>query len=149
MSKTNHPNKLSQSHNRQCIWQIYLPIIIAAVAIIIFFIALALESQGINANIKQAAGISLIWCSLPFLLGGLIILAILIGLIWLTIVAGKKIPVLSLKIQTFFFESAIVIHTAADKTVQPILKIGEISGAVQAVKRKLHKNNHQTQRSHE
>lgn len=110
-------------HRRQAIRQILLPILLSALALIglIVWISIATFQQG--GDVGRWAAISTIWIVIPMLVGGLVVLAILIGLIYLMARALKAIPYYTGIAQDYVFIARGYIVRGADMAVKPILAL--------------------------
>lgn len=108
-------------HRRQVMWKIILPVALSALALIgmVVWISIATFQQG--GDVGRWAAISTIWVIIPMLLGGLVVLAILIGLIYLMARFLKAVPYYTGLGQDYIFIARGYIIRGADMAVKPIL----------------------------
>lgn len=112
-----------QRHRKQRTTQIILPVILSAVALvgIVVLVSVATFNQG--SDVGRWAAISTIWIIIPMLLGGLITLAILIGLIVLMARALDALPHYTSIAQDYVYVARGYIIRGADMAVKPILAL--------------------------
>ena len=72
-----------QLHRKQRATQIILPVVFGALLMIGMIALISLSTFKSNGDVGRWAAISTIWIVIPILLAGLLLLAILIGLIYL------------------------------------------------------------------
>ena len=116
-----------QLHRRQFIWQILVPILIAAILIIAasVFAATRNESQA-----SVWADISLIWLIIPALFFAFILFILLIGLIYAMAMLLKVTPTYTQKLYSLIRLAAQKIEEAADTTAKPIFFVEGISASI-------------------
>lgn len=112
-----------QRHRRQYVRQILLPVIVSALALVamIVWISFATFKQG--GDVGRWAAISTIWVIIPMLVGGLIFLAILVGLIYLMARALSALPYYTGIAQDYVFKARGYIMRGAEMAVKPILAL--------------------------
>ncbi|MCQ3939269.1 MAG: hypothetical protein DPW18_19830 [Chloroflexi bacterium] len=110
-------------HRRQFARHILLPIVLSALAFaaMIVWIGAAAFTQG--GDVGRWAAISTIWVIIPMMLGGLILLAILIGLIYLLSRALGILPYYTGIAQDYVYKAKGYIVRGADLAVKPILAV--------------------------
>lgn len=110
-------------HRRQFARQILLPIVLSALVLVgmIVWISVATFQQG--GDVGRWAAISTIWVIIPMLIGGLILLAILGGLIYLLARALSALPYYTGIAQDYVFKARAMILRGADMAVKPILAL--------------------------
>lgn len=120
-----------QLHRKQRNTQIILPIILSAVLLVglIVLISFATFKQG--GDVGRWAAISTIWIIIPVLLAGLILLAVLIGLIYLMARALQGLPYYTGIAQDYVYKARGYIIRSADMVVRPVL---EMDGWLESIK---------------
>ncbi|MBL8063206.1 MAG: hypothetical protein JNK32_09325 [Anaerolineales bacterium] len=110
-------------HRKQLVRQIILPVVLSAVilAAMVVWISVATFQQG--GDVGRWAAISTIWVIIPMLLGGLIVLAILGGLIYLMMRLLGALPYYTGLAQDYIFIARGYIIRGADMAVKPILAL--------------------------
>lgn len=110
-------------HRRQYVRQIVLPVIVSALALVamIVWISVATFKQG--GDVGRWAAISTIWVVIPMLVGGLIFLAILIGLIYLMARALSVLPYYTGIAQDYVFKARGYIMRGAEMAARPIIAV--------------------------
>jgi len=69
-------------HQKERNLQIFLPVILSAILLIALVALMSLATFNTGGDVSRWAAISTIWLILPMLLGGLILLALLVALIY-------------------------------------------------------------------
>lgn len=112
-----------QLHRKQRNTQIILPIILSALlfAGMIVWISFAAFTQG--GDVGRWAAISTMWIIIPILIAGLLVLAILIGLIYLMARALGALPYYTGIAQDYVYKARGIIVRAADMAVKPIIAL--------------------------
>jgi hypothetical protein len=110
-----------QLHRKQRTTQIILPIVISAVLFIGITILICVAASNSNGNISTWAEISTIWITIPMIITGLIVLAILIGLIYLMVQALTYLPYYTSLAQDYVYIARSYIIRGADMAVKPII----------------------------
>lgn len=110
-------------HRNQQMQQIVLPVLLSALGFVgmIAWISVATFKQG--GDVGRWAAISAIWVIIPMLLGGLVVLAILAGLIYLMARALGALPYYTGIAQDYVFKARGYILRGADMAVKPILAL--------------------------
>jgi hypothetical protein len=106
-------------HRKQQVWQILVPFLVAAVVVTAAAVLAAFGGGAVQARLW--ADISLIWLILPALFFALLILAVLIGLIYLLARLKRAVPPLTSRVQSLSRRMANGTRQAADKAVQPVV----------------------------
>jgi hypothetical protein len=112
-----------QRHRKQRNRQIIMPVALSAVVLvgIVVLVSVATFNQG--GDVARWAAISTIWVIIPVLIGGLIVLAILIGLIYLMARALGALPYYTGIAQDYVYKARGYIIRGADMAVQPVLAL--------------------------
>lgn len=110
-----------QRHRREFMSKILLPVALSALALIgmVIWISIATFNQG--GDVGRWAAISTIWVIIPMLVGGLVVLAILVGLIYGMARLLSVIPYYTGIAQDYVFIARGYIVRGADLVVKPIL----------------------------
>ncbi|MBI3161302.1 MAG: hypothetical protein HYZ23_02270 [Chloroflexi bacterium] len=113
-----------QLHRKQRVTQIVLPVVIGAVLLLGMTVLISFATFKSSGDVGRWAAISTMWLSIFILIGGLIILAVLIGLIYLMARALGGLPYYTGIAQDYVFIAKGYILRGADMAVKPILAIG-------------------------
>jgi uncharacterized membrane protein len=132
------PEHLSyKKHRKQMANQIILPVLLAALLMITQVVLISISTFRDGGDAGRWAAISTIWIVIPVMLVGLIVLAILIGMIYLMAKALQLIPPYSGLAQDYVNKARLYIIRAADLVVRPILAMDGWIATVQAFFRKV------------
>ncbi len=119
-----HPEHYSYlQHRKQRTTQIILPVVISAVLMIALIVLISLATFNSNGDVGRWAAVSTIWIIIPAMLAGLILLAILIGLIYLMALALSALPYYTGLAQDYVYKAKAYIIRGADMVAKPILAI--------------------------
>ena len=112
-----------QLHRKQRTTQIILPMVISTLLLIGTIVLISLATFRSNGDVDRWAAISTIWIVIPILLAGLIVLAILIGLIYLMARALGALPHYTGIAQDYVYIAQSYITRAADMAVKPMIAL--------------------------
>ena len=128
-----------QNHRRQFWVQIFLPMILAVLLIIVIAVLTGIAAFGENGEAPRWAAISTIWLVIPVMIFGLLILAILVGLIYLLAQALKTSPPYTAKAQYYVNRATSETKRFSDMATKPVLFLEGIIASLKALfGRKLH-----------
>lgn len=112
-----------QLHRKQRMTQIILPMILSALFFVSLIVLISFVTFNQGGDVGRWAAISTIWIVIPILLAGLILLAVLIGLIYLMARALGALPYYTGIAQDYVYKARGYIVRAADMAVKPILAL--------------------------
>lgn len=112
-----------QVHRKQVVRQVILPVVIASLLLIGLIVLICLATFNQGGDVGRWAAISTIWIVIPILLVGLILLALLIGLIYLLARALGAMPRYTGLVQDYVYLAQGYIVRGADMVVKPILAV--------------------------
>ena len=119
-----HPQHYSYlKHRKQVVRQIILPVVIAAVLMIVLIVLISLVTFNSNGDVGRWAAISTIWIIIPAILAGLILLAILVGLIYLMARALSALPTYTGIAQDYVYKAKAYIIRGADMVAKPVIAV--------------------------
>ena len=119
-----HPEHYSYlKHRKQRMTQIILPVAISMLLMIGMIVVISLSTFNSGGDVGRWAAISTIWIIIPLLLAGLILLAILIGLIYLMASALGALPHYTGLVQDYVQLARAYIIRGADMVADPIIAI--------------------------
>ncbi|MBN8582891.1 MAG: hypothetical protein J0L96_19660 [Anaerolineae bacterium] len=110
-------------HRKQVMQKIILPVVLSALVLvgIVVWVSYATFIQG--GDVGRWAAISTIWVIIPMLVGGLVVLAILLGLIYGMYRLLGALPYYTGIAQDYVIIARGYIIRAADMAVKPILAV--------------------------
>jgi uncharacterized membrane protein len=127
-----HPEHYSYvQHRKQRFTQVILPVVLCVLLFIGMIIWVSLATFNAGGDVGRWAAISTMWIVIPVTLAGVIVLAILIGLIYLMALALGALPHYTGLTQDYVYKAQAYITHAADKAAKPIIAIG---GAIENIK---------------
>jgi uncharacterized membrane protein len=112
-----------QLHRKQRTTQIILPMVISTLVLIGMIVLICLATFKSNGDVGRWASISTIWIIIPILLTGLIVLAILIGLIYLMARALGALPHYTGIAQDYIYIAQDYIVRGADMVAKPVIAL--------------------------
>jgi len=127
------PEHLSyRRHRRQVVTQIILPVALAFVMIGALIYVITVAPVGAGADMSRMAAISTMWILLPLMLLGLLLLAVLGGLVYLLALLLRFIPPYSGKAQDYAYKVRGYARRGSDLAVRPVLAIEGYLATVRA-----------------
>jgi len=120
-----------QLHRKQRTTQIILPMVISMLLLIGMIVLISLATFKSDGDVGRWAAISTIWIVIPILFAGLIVLATLIGLIYLMARALGALPHYTGIAQDYVYIAQGYITRAADMVVKPVIAL---EGLIENVK---------------
>jgi uncharacterized Tic20 family protein len=123
-----------RAHRKQVFWQITVPLVIAALLILVLAI---LVSAGNSQSASLWADISLIWLIIPVMIVSLIFLVVLVGLVYAVIWLVRILPGYAMQAQNFMVMIAYQVERLGNSIVEPILRINAFLASLQALRRRL------------
>ena len=122
-----------KNHRRQFWLQIFLPMMVTILLIITVATLTTLAAFGENGDAPRWAAISTIWLVIPVMLFGLLVLAILVGLVYLLARGLKEIPLYTSLAQQYVNRAASTIKRYSDKAAKPVLVVEGIKASIKAI----------------
>lgn len=126
----NHPSY--QNHRRQFWLQIFLPMILVILLIIVVGAITGVAAFGENGDSPRWAAISTIWLVIPVMFFGLVFLVLLVGLVYLLARALKVIPPYTSKAQYYVDRGASETKRFSDMATRPVLFMEGIKASLKA-----------------
>jgi len=80
---------LKSKHTKQTIWQIYIPLIISVLIVILIAMVFTLPQYSKNISIRTWADISIIWIILPIIICSLIVFGVIVIFCYITAKANS------------------------------------------------------------
>ena len=131
------PEHLSyKRHRKQTMNQIVLPVVLSALVMIALIVLISLSTFRADGDVGRWAAISTIWLVIPVMLAGLIVLAILVGLIYLMARGLQIIPTYTGLAQEYVAKARWHIMRGAHMIFKPFLVIEGWSASIQEFFRK-------------
>lgn len=124
-------------HRSQTAWQIVVPVILAALLMIVAIVLISLATFRGNGDVDRWAAISTIWLVLPVMLGALIVLVVLAALAYALALAAGFIPPYTHKAQVFMSQVEAGAKRGAEYAHRPRLLIPELERMVRMAFRRL------------
>jgi hypothetical protein len=118
-------------HRKQRAAQIFLPVIVSTLMLVGLIVLISISTFKSGGDVGRWAAISTMWIIIPILVAGLIVLAILVGLIYLMMRLLNILPHYTGITQDYVSLASAYIIRAADMVSQPVIAI---EGIVTTVK---------------
>ncbi|RPJ51282.1 MAG: hypothetical protein EHM21_03095 [Chloroflexi bacterium] len=135
----NPPTKVipAADHRRQMIWQVWVPLA-ASLIIVLGFAILAILGAAVGSpQVERWGNISAVIVIVPWLVIGLVLLAIVGGSAYGVFFLLQKMPGWMLKVQLFMIQLALIIRQASDAATKPVMSVNTFSARVKALWRKV------------
>lgn len=111
-------------HRKQRMTQIILPVLLGTILLVGMIVLISISTFKSSGDVGRWAAISTMWLSIFMLIGGLLTLAILIGLIYLMARALGALPYYTGIAQDYVFIARGYILRGADMVTKPVLALG-------------------------
>ncbi len=126
----NHPSY--QNHRRQFWLQIFLPMILAVLLIIVVAVITGISAFRQGDSPRWAA-ISTIWLVIPVMFFGLVVLALLLGLVYLLARTLNVLPPYSSQAQYYVNRGASEAKRFSDMAAEPVMSIEGLKASIKAI----------------
>jgi hypothetical protein len=123
-----------QAHRKQVLWQITVPLVIAAIVILVLAVLIA---TGSSQSASLWADIALIWLIIPVMIASLILLALSAGLVYAVVWLVRTIPAYAMQAQNFMIMIASQVERLGNMIVEPIMRASAFLASLQALGRSL------------
>jgi hypothetical protein len=117
-------------HRRQFTSQIILPMVFVSLLCISLIVLVNIATFRDHGDVARWSAVSTIWIVIPIMIASLILLALLVGLIYLLGRLLNIAPVYTGLAQDFIHKLAIRIRLAADASVKPIIFVDSIGASI-------------------
>jgi uncharacterized membrane protein len=120
-------------HRRQFWLQIFLPVILAVLAILVVAILLSISAFGGTGDPARWAAISTIWVLIPAMIFGFLFLVTLVGLVYLLARALKVLPGLSASAQYYANRITNRIQYFSDLATRPFIFLNSLGASLRTL----------------
>lgn len=127
-----------RNHRRQKFWRITFPVILAGLIVVaLTVLAIVTTAGGGNTQDSHWANISLIWLLIPSIFGGIIMLAVVGGLIFVMVKLVNAVPNAAATLQHYMIRVSQIARTVSDKVSAPVIKTKSTYAAARRMKNRL------------
>ena len=120
-------------HRKEIIWQIILPMVLTAILFIGLVVLINVATFRDNGDVGRWAAVSTIWISIPIIIVSLLLLAILVGIVYLLIRLLQITPIYTGKAQDVAYKVAGYARRAADAAAKPFIFLDSIGASIKAL----------------
>ena len=122
-----------RAHRKESFWQITFPLILGLIAILGLAVWAVIVASG-GGNVSQAADTSLIFLIIPTFVMAFIFLVVLVGLVYGMYSLLRWLPPKFFILQGLFYRIQDRVQKAADKAVEPAMKVKSAGAGWQRLK---------------
>ena len=119
-----------QKHRKDLVWKIILPVVLSAVLCIGLIVLINVITFGNGGDVARWAAISTMWIAVPTMIGMLIVLALLVGIVYLLAKLLHITPNYTVKVQGFFHLIQGYAKRGADSAAKPIILLDSIGAGI-------------------
>jgi len=119
-----------QKHRKDLVWKIILPVVLSAVLCIGLIVLINVITFGNGGDVARWAAISTMWIAIPTMIGMLIVLALLVGIVYLLAKLLHITPNYTVKVQEFFHLIQGYAKRGADSAAKPIILLDSIGAGI-------------------
>ena len=120
-------------HRRQFWWQIFLPISLAIVLIIVVAVLLSISAFNGSGDSVRWAAISTMWLLIPVMFFGLLLLALLVGLVYLLARMLDIVPHYSSLALYYVNRAASQIKGVSSAAAKPFIFIDSLGASLKEI----------------
>jgi uncharacterized membrane protein len=120
-------------HRRQFWLQIFLPVILAVLLIIVVAVLTSLSAFSGNGDSTRWAAISTLWLVIPAMIFGLLLLATLAGLIYLLARTLDILPTYSSQAQYYVNRAVSSVKHFSDAATKPVIFLNSLGASMKAI----------------
>ena len=120
-------------HRRDLTWKILFPVILSAVLCLALVVIINLATFRDSGDVARWAEISTMWIAVPTMLGMLIVLALLVGIIYLLARLLNIAPRYTLIAQDFIYKVESYAKRIADAVAKPVISIDSIGAGISRI----------------
>jgi predicted membrane protein len=120
-----------KKHRREIIWQIILPMVLTAILFIALIVFICFATFRGSGDVGRWAAVSTIWISIPLMIGAVLLIAVLVGIVYLLIRLLQIAPLYTGKAQDFAHIVVGHVRRAADAVVKPIIALNGIGASIE------------------
>lgn len=117
-------------HRKDLTWKIIFPVVLSSVLCIGLIVLIGFATFGGGGDVQRWADISTMWIALPTMLGMLIVLALLVGIIYLLAKLLHVTPNYTVIVQDFFYKVEGYARRGADAVANQIISINSIGASI-------------------
>jgi hypothetical protein len=121
-----------QRHRREYRQQILLPILLTTLVLVALGTLLIIATFAWDGDAARWSAVSTIWLSIPVLIIGVLLLAVLVGIIYLLARIGRILPPYSSQAQQVFWLIEGNTKKFADGLAHPVVFLKGIAASLQA-----------------
>lgn len=135
MMNAKFPKPIHESyrmHRKQLAWQIILPVVLSALLIVAVVVLVNVATFNQGGDVARWAAISTIWIVIPIMLGLVLVLAVLVGLVYLMKRLLDATPTYTGLAQEYVHKAAIYIKRGADAAVKPVFFVDGLGASIRA-----------------
>jgi hypothetical protein len=112
-------------HRRQMLWQVWLPLGISILVVLILIILTIVGAAQGSPQISRWGNISAIFVILPVLLVSTLLIVVVLALVYGMSILLKKVPGWMLSLQLHMVHISLITRRTADSIARPIMKVNE------------------------
>jgi hypothetical protein len=122
-----------RAHRKQVIWQVILPMVLAALLLIGLVVMISLATFQGEGESSRWAAVSTIWIVMPVIVAGLVALLILCGIIYLFARLLRITPTYTGLAQDFAHRLEARVRRVTGAAVKPVFMLEEIGAFLKAL----------------
>lgn len=119
-------------HRKQLAWQVILPVVLTSLIIVALIVLVNVATFNQGGDVARWAAISTIWIVVPIMIGMLILLALLVGLVYLMKKLLNITPIYTSLAQNYVHKAAGYVKRGTDAAVKPIFLLDGLGASIKA-----------------
>lgn len=119
-------------HRKDLTWKIIFPVVLSAVLCLVLVVLINIATFRDGGDVARWAAVSTIWISIPIIIGMLILLALLVGLVYLMGRLLNVTPIYTGLAQDYVRLGAAYIKRASEAIVKPVIQLNGVLASISA-----------------
>lgn len=119
-----------QKHRKELAWKIIFPVVLSVVLCVGLIVLISVATFGWGGDVQRWADISTMWIAVPFMLEMLVVLAVIVGLIYVLAKLLNITPKYTPIAQDFFYKIKSYARGFADAVAKPVISLNSIGASI-------------------
>ena len=128
LSKPTHESY--QKHRKELAWKIIFPVVLSSVLCLGLIVLISIATFNWGGDVQRWADISTMWIAVPFMLEMLIVLAVILGLVYVLAKLLNITPRYTIIAQDFMHKVVSYVRRFADAVAKPVISINSIGASI-------------------
>ena len=110
-------------HRKQLVWQIIFPVVLSVLLLVGLIVLINIATFRDNGDVARWAAISTMWIAIPVMISLLIVLALLVGIVYLLQKLLNITPTYTSLAQHYVYKAESLIKRGLDAVVNRVIEV--------------------------